>query len=193
MAQQALDIHRHLAVPGCLGKEGTVEVAVHQAGEVIDLGLDIRQLIEPEGIAHPHGGAGPLFFVGGEILVADGAGGLRRLPVHIRTGPGEPLLHIRIRGIQLGKHGGAVAAFGSRKAGGHHGAAHLLAFVALIVDVVIQGHRADHQYVIRFFHSLSPILPACAAVTTPLPTPRPPWRSSWGSAAPPGTACSAAG
>ena len=63
MAQQALDIHRHLAVPGCLGKEGTVEVAVHQAGEVIDLGLDIRQLIEPEGIAHPHGGAGPLFFV----------------------------------------------------------------------------------------------------------------------------------
>ena len=69
MAQQALDIHRHLAVPGCLGKEGTVEVAVHQAGEVIDLGLDIRQLIEPEGIAHPHGGAGPLFFVGGEILV----------------------------------------------------------------------------------------------------------------------------
>ena len=53
MAQQALDIHRHLAVPGCLGKEGTVEVAVHQAGEVIDLGLDIRQLIEPKGIAHP--------------------------------------------------------------------------------------------------------------------------------------------
>ena len=151
MPQQTLDVHRHLAVLCRLGEQGAVKVAVHQSCEMVDLCLHLRQLPEMEGVAHPHGGAGALFLVGGEILVADGAGGPGGLPVHIGAGAGEPGLHVGVGGIQLGEYRRPVPAFGRREAGGHHRAPHFPALVALIVDVLVQGYRPNHQHVIVLF------------------------------------------
>ena len=141
---------------GSLGKQGAIKVAVHQAGEVVNFRLDVRQFLEFKGVAHAHGGTRPLLLVGSEILVADGAGGLGRLPIEVGTRTGKPRLHVGVGGIQLGEQSRLVAALGRREAGGHHGAAQLLALVALIVNVVVQGHRADDQHIICIFHALSP-------------------------------------
>ena len=81
MAQHALHVQTHLAVLGGLRQQSAVKIAVDQTGKVIDLGFHLRQLLKPEGVAHAHRGAGPLFLVGGEVLVADGASGLGRSPV----------------------------------------------------------------------------------------------------------------
>ncbi len=148
MAQKALYVHRHLAPPGRLGKQGPVKVPVHQAGEVVNGGVDGRQVLPGEGVAHPQGGAGPLLLVGGKILVADGTGGLGWSPEHLGPRAGKGLLQVHIRRVQLGKYGGAVPAAGGGEAGGHHRAPYLPALVSLTVDVVVQGHGADDQHII---------------------------------------------
>ena len=45
MAQKALYVHRHLAPPGRLGEQGPVKVPVHQAGEVVNGGVDGGQVL----------------------------------------------------------------------------------------------------------------------------------------------------
>ena len=97
------------------------------------------------------------FLVGGEILVADGAGGLGGAPVQIRAGAGKTGFHIRVGGVELGEESGRVAGAGRGKAGGHHRAAYLLALVSEIVDVVVEGNRPDHQHVVVFAHVVPPV------------------------------------
>ena len=144
MPQKALHVHGHLAMLRRLGKERPVKVAVDQAGEVVNFRLNVRKLLKAEGIAHAHGGAGALLLVGGEILVPDGAGGGGGLPEEVGAGPGEAGLNVGVGRVQLSEQGRPISAFRSGETGGHHGSADFFPLVALIVDVVVQGHRPNN-------------------------------------------------
>ena len=150
--QHTLHVQSHLAVLCGFRQQRTVKIAVNQPCKMVDAGLYLRQLVKAERIAHAHGGAGPLFLVGGEILIADGTGGLGLCPVQIRMNPGEALLDIGIRSVGLAENCGFCAASGSGKAGGHHSAAHFPALVAQIVNIVIQRNRPDHHDVVFLLH-----------------------------------------
>ena len=152
VAQHALNVNGYLAVLCALADELAVEVAVYQTGEVIHLGLDVRHLVKAERVALAERGAGALFLVSGEILVADGAGVLGRLPVQVSLDALEAFVDVRLLRVELAEDGSLCAAACGRPAGCDDRAAYLAAFVAEIINVVVERNRTDHQYVIFFLH-----------------------------------------
>ena len=141
---------------GALADELAVEVAVYQTGEVIHLGLDVGHFVEAERVALAERGAGAFLLVCGKILVADGAGMCGRLPVQVGLDALEALVYVGLLGIQLAEDGSLCAAACGRPAGRDDRAAYLAAFVAEIINVVVERNRTDHQYVIFFFHFFFP-------------------------------------
>lgn len=77
---------------------------------------------------------------------------LGRLPVQVSLDALEALVYVGLLGIQLAEDGSLCAAACGRPAGCDDRAAYLAAFVAEIINVVVERNRADHQYVIFFLH-----------------------------------------
>lgn len=70
--------------------------------------------------------------------------------------PSKRLVYVGLLGIQLAEDGSLCAAACGRPAGRDDRAAYLAAFVAEIINVVVERNRTDHQYVIFFFHFFFP-------------------------------------
>ena len=79
-----------------------------------------------------------------------------RLPVQVGLDALEALVYVGLLGIQLAEDGSLCAAACGRPAGRDDRAAYLAAFVAEIINVVVERNRTDHQYVIFFFHFFFP-------------------------------------
>ena len=165
VAQHALNVNRYLAVLCALADKLAVEIAVYQTGEVIHLSLDVRHLVKAERVALAERGAGALLLVGSEILVADGAGVLGRLPVQVGLDALEAFVDVRLLRVELAEDGSLRAAACGRPAGSNNCAAYLAAFVAEIVDIVVERNRADHQYIIFFLHFFFPRTSLCALLS----------------------------
>ena len=146
--QETLGVHGDLALLRRRREHGTVEVAPDQARELPDPGLHVGQVLGAEGIAHAQGRALPAVHIGGEVLVADGAGAGRWDYVHVRAGSGEAVPDVGVVGTELHAHGGPCAAAGGGEARRHHRAAHFPDLVSLPVDVDVQGRGPRDQDVI---------------------------------------------
>ena len=156
MAQEALNIHGHLAFPGGKAEQLPRKVPIGQPGKVPDGGIHIGQLLPQKRVTAPKGAAKPALFVGGEVAVFDGCRLLAFCEKNFGIQAFEHAKPIHLIGIELGEYRRPAAGVGRRESAGDHRAADFTPLLPRMVDVAVQRKRADDDDVKLLLHKKAP-------------------------------------